>query len=188
MATPTVPDHEIFAHETAIIEPDAVVGAGTQVWHHSHLRSGARVGRDVRLGKNVYVDAEVVIGDRVKIQNNVSVYTGVTIEDDVFVGPAATFTNDRVPRAFGDWEIVTTVVRRGASIGANATVVCGTEIGEFSMIGAGAVAVRSVEPHELVVGNPARHLGWVCRCGRVTGRELARPARLACGECDWDGS
>ncbi|HET6815616.1 MAG TPA: acyltransferase [Mycobacteriales bacterium] len=175
-----------FAHPTAEIDEGAGIGSGAQLWHWAHVRAGASIGAETRLGGNVYVDANVHIGDRVKIQNNVSVYQGVTIEDDVFVGPAVVFTNDRAPRAFGQWEIVPTVVRRGASIGANATIVCGLELGEFSMVGAGAVARRSVRPHELVAGNPARHLGWVCRCGRVTSRDEEQPLRLACGDCDWD--
>ena len=136
------------------------------------------------IGKNVYVDADVTVGDRVKIQNNVSVYTGVTIDDEVFVGPSATFTNDRVPRATSsDWEVVPTRVRRGASVGANTTIVCGVELGEYSMVGAGAVVTHDVEDHELVVGSPARRLGWVCACGTVLTRELERPSVLTCDAC-----
>jgi UDP-2-acetamido-3-amino-2,3-dideoxy-glucuronate N-acetyltransferase len=175
---------ESFVHPTAIVEPGAELGSGTRVWHHAHVREGARVGASCVLGKNVFVDSGVTIGDGVKVQNNVSVYVGVTIDDDVFVGPSATFTNDRVPRAHAsEWEVVPTHVRRGASIGANATIVCGIELGEDCMIGAGAVVTHDVGAHELVVGAPARRIAWVCRCGAVLGRTEARPEELRCPEC-----
>jgi acetyltransferase-like isoleucine patch superfamily enzyme len=170
-------------HESAVVEPDANVGAGTRVWHHAHVRAGAIVGRECTLGKNVYVDTGARIGNRVKVQNNVSVYAGVVLEDEVMVGPSAVFTNDRYPRAVGEWELVPTVVRRGASIGASATIVCGVEIGEYAMIGAGAVVTRSVAAHELVVGNPARRTGWVCRCGRLASRADLQPPDLRCDAC-----
>jgi UDP-2-acetamido-3-amino-2,3-dideoxy-glucuronate N-acetyltransferase len=181
-----MPGDPFFVHESAVVEDGALIGRGAQVWHQAQVRSGARIGTETKLGKNVYVDAGVVIGARAKIQNNVSVYAGVTIDDDVFVGPSAVFTNDRVPRAFGEWSPAVTAVRRGVSIGANATIVCGVELGEFAMIAAGAVVVRSVSPHELVAGNPAGHLGWVCRCGRTTSRAEEQPGRLWCGTCTWD--
>ncbi len=172
------------AHETAVVEPGANIGEGTRIWHHAHVRSGAVIGRDCNLGKNVYVDGGVIIGDRVKVQNNVSVYLGVTIEDDVFVGPSAVFTNDLYPRAGSDhWEVGTTLVRRGASIGANATIVCGTEIGEWSLVGAGCVVTESVAAHEMVAGNPAGRIGWVCRCGRRVSRSQSEPADLRCSVC-----
>lgn len=175
---------ESFAHGTAVIDPGASIGRGTSVWHHAHVRAGAVVGDGCNIGKNVYVDDGAIIGNRVKIQNNVSVYRGVEIEDEVFVGPSAVFTNDRFPRASnGSWEVARTVVRRGASIGANATVVCGVEIGCWSAVGAGAVVTRCVGDHELVVGNPARHAGWMCRCGRVASREPARPEDCRCTWC-----
>ncbi len=158
-------------HPTATVEEGAHIGEGTAIWHHAHVRQGASVGTDCNLGKNVYIDDGAVVGDRVKVQNNVSVYAGVQLGDEVFVGPSAVFTNDRVPRATGDWELTRTIVRRGASIGGNATVVAGVEIGECAMVGAGAVVVRSVASHELVVGNPARRIGWVCCCGAVRVRE-----------------
>lgn len=171
-------------HMSATVEAGAVVGAGTRIWHHAHVRGGAVVGRSCILGKNVYVDEGARIGDRVKIQNNVSVYNGVRICDDVLVGPSAVFTNDLRPRAAGDdWQITRTTVRSGASIGANATIVCGTEIGEHAMVGAGAVVTRTVRPHQLVAGNPARHLGWICRCGAVLSREEQPPASLTCPGC-----
>lgn len=171
-----------YIHPTAIVEGGVQVGAGTRIWHHAHIRKGATIGEGCNLGKNVYVDAGVIVGDRVKVQNNVSVYAGVELGDDVFVGPSAVFTNDRVPRAADSWTLSPTIVRRGASIGANATVVAGIEIGEWAMIGAGAVVVRSVEPYEVVVGNPAHRLGWTCQCGneRVRSHEAAA---IDCEDC-----
>lgn len=171
-------------HETAAVEADAELGAGTRVWHHGHIRTGARIGSGCNLGGNVFVDAGVRIGDRVKIQNNVSVYRGVTLEDEVFVGPSAVFTNDRFPRAVSpDWDEVPTLVRRGASIGANATLVCGIEIGEYAVVAAGSVVTRSVRPHQIVMGAPARHHGWACACGRVSSRSVVPPVDLRCDRC-----
>jgi len=164
-----------FVHPSADVEAGAQVGAGTKVWHIAHIRSSATVGADCVIGRNVYIDANVVVGSRVKIQNNVSVYQGVTIEDDVFVGPCAVFTNDLRPRAHAtDWKITPTLVRRGASIGANATLICGIEVGEHAMIAAGAVVTRNVEPYQLVAGNPARPKGWVDESGEITSRETTR--------------
>ena len=175
---------EAFIHPTAVVEARAAVGADTRVWHHAHVRDGARVGTGCSLGKNVFVDAGVVIGSNVKVQNNVSVYAGVTIEDDVFVGPSAVFTNDRVPRARAtDWTIVPTVVRKGASVGANATIVCGVEIGSHALVAAGAVVTESVRPHEIVAGNPARRLGWVCECGETTLKTPTVPSAIECPVC-----
>lgn len=173
-----------FAHETAIVEDGAQVGSGTRVWHHAHVRNGATVGRDCNLGKNVYVDAGAILGDRVKIQNNVSVYAGVTVEDDVFLGPACVLTNDLYPRASNpDWEVTPTLIRRGASIGANATIVCGNTIGAWAVVAAGAIVTRDVEDHQLVLGAPARPAGWVCACGRVASRAAERPAEVTCDTC-----
>ena len=175
----------VRVHPTAIVEDGAEVGSGSSVWHHAHIRDGARVGRDCVIGKNVYVDTQAVIGDRCKVQNNVSVYHGVYIGDDVFVGPSATFTNDLVPRAFNaEWKIVDTHVLDGASIGANATIVCGVTLGRYSMVAAGATVTHDVADHQLVAGTPARHLGWVCRCGKVISRDAEPPSSLLCGECD----
>lgn len=171
-------------HDTAVVDPGAEVGAGTKVWHHAHIRSGARVGKGCVIGKNVYIDEQVVVGDRCKIQNNVSVYHGVVIGDDVFVGPSATFTNDLVPRAFNEsWTISPTVVEDGASIGANATVVCGTRLGPYCMVAAGATVTRDVAAHQLVRGTPARPAGWVCRCGTVVSREPDAPSDPRCERC-----
>lgn len=152
----------VSIHSTAIVDPRSTIGAGTRIWVNAQVREGARIGNDCVISKDVYIDQEVVIGDRCKIQNAVSVYRGVTIGDDVFVGPNACFTNDKVPRAFNtDWEIVPTIVEDGASIGANATIVCGLTIGRYAMIGAGAVVTGDVEPFALMLGNPARKAGYV---------------------------
>lgn len=171
-------------HPTAEIEADVSIGPGTNVWRQVHIRAGAAVGMECTIGGGVFIDAGVRIGDRVKIQNNVSVYKGVEIGDEVFVGPSAVFTNDRFPRAVGEWQVVPTIVKRGASIGANATIVCGIEVGEAALVAAGAVVTRDVEPHELVGGNPARRLGWVCTCGAVIARtEGDFPVTWQCAKC-----
>ena len=173
-----------FIHESAYVEDGASIGEGTRIWHQGHIRGGAVIGTGCNLGKNVFVDADVHIGNGVKIQNNVSVYHGVTIEDDVFVGPSAVFTNDRYPRAFStDWEVVATIVRKGASIGANATLVCGIEIGQYAVVAAGSVVPKSVEPHQIVMGSPAKHYAWACVCGRVASRDQQRPSDLRCANC-----
>lgn len=157
----------VKVHDTAEVSSQAVIGDGTRIWNQSQVREGAKIGEGCVIGKNVYIDAGVTIGSGVKIQNNVNVYAGVTIEDDVFLGPSMTFTNDLYPRAFNaDWKITPTLVRKGASIGAGAVIVCGVEIGEYAMVGAGAVVTKDVPPYMLVVGNPARLLWRVCRCGR----------------------
>lgn len=174
----------VIAHETAVVESGATIGDETRVWHHAHVRTGAHIGARCVLGKNVFVDSGAVIGDGVKVQNNVSVYQGVTLGDDVFVGPHVTFTNDRWPRASStEWEVVPTMVQQGASIGGGATVVCGVTIGAFATVGAGSVVTRDVLPHQLVVGNPAHHHGWVCDCGRLASRATDAPTDLTCDEC-----
>ncbi len=175
---------QLRSHPSATVEDGATIGAETTIWHHAHVRAGAIVGRSCNLGKNVYLDEGVRVGDRVKIQNNVSVYHGVQLGDDVFVGPSAVFTNDLRPRAHArNWQITPTTVADGASIGANATIVCGVQIGANAMVGAGSVVTRSVQPHELVTGNPAQHRGWVCRCGTVLSREEPVPPSLTCPAC-----
>lgn len=174
----------VLIDPTAIVEAGAVVGDGTRIWHHTHVRAGATIGGRCTLGKNVFVDAGVDIGAGVKIQNNVSVYRGVHLADEVFVGPSAVFTNDRFPRASApDWEVVDTWVRQGAAIGANATVICGVEIGAWATVAAGSVVTRDVAPHELVAGNPARRLGWVCTCGRVLARTTGSIQATVCTTC-----
>ena len=156
-----------FHHETAVIDPGCKIGKGTRIWHFTHIMPGCELGENCNLGQNVVVSPGVILGNNVKVQNNVSIYTGVVCEDDVFLGPSMVFTNIVNPRSavVRKDQYVKTLVRRGASIGANATVVCGIEIGEFAFIGAGAVVIRDVPPYALVVGNPARHIGWMSEFG-----------------------
>ncbi len=163
---------DVFIHETAVVSAHATIGEGTKIWHYVHVREGAKIGKHCVLGKDVYVDHYVTIGDGVKIQNGVSVYHGVTLQDEVFVGPNAVFTNDLLPRSHHTtWRVVETVVEKGASIGANATIVCGVRLGEYCMIGAGTVVLKNVPPHALVVGNPGRLIGYVCACGHHLHRD-----------------
>lgn len=151
-----------FVHPSAHISEGAVIGEGTQIWINAQIRESASIGRNCVISKDVYVGTEVKVGNGVKVQNSVSLYDGVVLEDDVFVGPNVTFTNDKVPRAFNnDWKTIPTIIRKGASLGANSTIVCGIEIGEYAMVGAGAVVTKTVEPYALVVGNPARVIGRV---------------------------
>lgn len=168
-----------YVHPSADVEEGAQVGQDTKIWHLAHVRGTASIGAGCVVGRNVYVDSHVAIGDLVKIQNNVSVYQGVTIEDEVFVGPCVVFTNDLRPRAQNpQWQITPTVIRRGASLGANATIVCGVEVGSYSMVAAGSVVTKDVAPHQLVAGNPARPIGWVDKQGQVVSRDAERPAVL----------
>src|ERR1044072_1318045 len=156
-----------FAHQTAVIDEDCRIGPGTKIWHFSHIMNGCVIGENCNLGQNVVVSPGVVLGNNVKVQNNVSIYTGGTCEDDVFLGTSMVFTNVINPRSFvvRKDEYKSTIVRKGASIGANATIICGIEIGAFSLIGAGAVIIRPVPPYALMVGNPARQIGWVSEQG-----------------------
>jgi UDP-2-acetamido-3-amino-2,3-dideoxy-glucuronate N-acetyltransferase len=156
----------VFVHATANVDDRAEIGENTKIWINVQVREGARIGSNCIISKDAYIDHAVSIGNNCKIQNSVSVYNGVTIEDDVFVGPNACFTNDRVPRAFNkDWKITPTLVRNGASIGANSTIVCGIVIGEYAMVAAGSVVTKDVEPYALVMGNPARCVGYVDKSG-----------------------
>lgn len=156
----------IFIHPTAEVSEKAKIGKGTKIWNLAQVREDCVIGEECIISKNVYIDTRAVLGNHVKVQNNVNVYHGVTIEDDVFLGPSMTFTNDFYPRAFNaDWQITRTLVKKGASIGANATIVCGNTIGEYALVGSGSVVTKDVPAHALVVGNPARQIGWVCRCG-----------------------
>ena len=156
-----------FAHETAIIDQGSVIGDGTKIWHFSHVMPDCLIGKNCNLGQNVVVSPKVKLGDNVKVQNNVSIYTGVFCEDNVFLGPGMVFTNVINPRsAINRWnEYQTTLVRKGATIGANATIVCGIEIGEYAFIGAGAVVTKNIPPYALIVGNPGRQTGWMSRAG-----------------------
>jgi UDP-2-acetamido-3-amino-2,3-dideoxy-glucuronate N-acetyltransferase len=158
-----------FVHETAVIDGDAKIGGGTKVWHFSHVMSGSLIGENCILGQNVMVANNVILGNGVKVQNNVSIYNGVEIEDDVFIGPSVVFTNVKVPRSFIERkdQFLKTHVQKGATIGANATVVCGVSIGSYAMIGAGAVVTKDVKAYALMVGNPAKQKGWVSETGCV---------------------
>lgn len=156
-----------FSHETAVIDEGCTIGKGTRIWHFTHIMPSCIIGENCNLGQNVVVSPEVILGNNVKVQNNVSIYTGVICEDDVFLGPSMVFTNIVNPRSavVRKDQYVKTLVRKGATIGANATIVCGIEIGEFAFIGAGAVVIRDVPAYALVVGNPAKHIGWMSEFG-----------------------
>ena len=158
---------DFFKHETAVVDEGARIGAGTRIWHFCHVSSGSVIGSNCVLGQNVFVAGDVSLGDNVKIQNNVSVYTGVICEDDVFLGPSMVFTNVINPRSSVNRksEFMKTLVRKGATIGANATIVCGVTLGRYCFIGAGAVVTRDVPDHALVVGNPAHQVGWMSEAG-----------------------
>ena len=156
-----------FAHETAVIDEGCEIAAGTKIWHFSHIMPHSKIGENCNIGQNVVISPEVVLGKNVKVQNNVSIYSGVICEDDVFLGPSMVFTNIINPRSAivrrGQYE--KTIVKKGASIGANATIVCGNEIGEYAFIGAGAVVTKKVLPYALVVGNPSKQIGWISEYG-----------------------
>jgi UDP-2-acetamido-3-amino-2,3-dideoxy-glucuronate N-acetyltransferase len=160
-------NEEIFIHESAIVEHGCNIGAGTKVWHFSHIMGSANIGSKCNIGQNVFIADGVIIGNNNKVQNNVSIYTGVECEDDVFLGPSMVFTNVINPRSavIRKDEYKKTIVKKGASIGANATIICGIEIGSYAMIGAGAVVTKNVKDFELLVGNPAKQIGWVSEHG-----------------------
>jgi UDP-2-acetamido-3-amino-2,3-dideoxy-glucuronate N-acetyltransferase len=181
-------------HPTADLEADVSVGPGTTVWHHAQIRRGARIGRDGVIGRDVFIDESVTLGDRVKIQNRALVYHGVTIADDVFIGPGAILTNDRRPRALNadgglarasDWTVSPIRIAAGASIGAGVIVVAGRDVGSFALVGAGSVVTHDVPPHGLVVGNPARQIGWVCVCAERLGEDpdASASSGLRCPAC-----
>jgi len=160
-------DKNYFAHETAIIDQGCTIGEGTKIWHFSHIMPNCEIGEKCNIGQNVVISPDVKLGNNVKIQNNVSIYTGVICEDDVFLGPSMVFTNVINPRSavVRKSEYMTTLVKKGATIGANSTIVCGNTLGEYCFIGAGAVVTKNVPPYALVVGNPAKHIGWMSQFG-----------------------
>lgn len=179
-----------FIHKTADVDDSAEIGANTKIWHQSQVMPNATIGENCNLGKSVYVDFGVSIGSRVKIQNGVSVYRGVTIEDDCFLGPHMVFTNDLSPRSFtSEFVIIPTLLKRGCSVGANATIICGVTLGEYSMVGAGSVVTKDVDPYGLVVGNPARQIGFVCKCGKRVYKHvkgIVPPVCTTCAENNFD--
>jgi len=169
---------EAFIHPSATVAPSCIIGNGTRVWVNAQIRENASIGENCIISKDTYIDHDVSIGNDVKIQNGVSVFNGVTIENKVFIGPNVAFTNDFYPRAFHeDWKVTATLVKTGASIGANATIVCGVTIGLYAMVGAGSVVTRDVPDYTLVVGNPARIVGYICTCGHPLDNTMN------CSEC-----
>lgn len=172
---------EYFVHPTSVIDDDVIIGEGSKIWHFSHIQSGARIGRNCSFGQNVNVSNNVIVGDGCKVQNNVSLYEGVELGNYVFCGPSCVFTNDLTPRAKypkGHAGYKKTIVEEGASIGANATIVCGHKIGKWALIGAGAVVTSNVPSHALMLGIPARQAGWACECGELL------PDGLICSICN----
>jgi UDP-2-acetamido-3-amino-2,3-dideoxy-glucuronate N-acetyltransferase len=174
-----------FAHQSSYIDEGSVIGDDTKIWHFCHVMQGSRIGRGCNIGQNVVISPGVVVGDRVKIQNNVSVYTGVVLEDDVFCGPSMVFTNVVNPRSHVSRkdEYRPTRVGRGATLGANCTIVCGHDIGCYAFVGAGAVVTHDVPDHALVVGNPGRVVGWMCACGVKLADGPQPPGEAVCGAC-----
>lgn len=171
---------DYFVHESSYIDEEVSIGEGTKIWHFSHIQKGSRIGMHCSFGQNVNVGNNVIIGNYVKVQNNVSIYEGVILEDGVFCGPSMVFTNDVTPRAKypkGTQNYKKTIVKEGASIGANATIICGHTIGRYAMIGAGAVVTKDVPEHALMIGVPAKQVGWVCECGEIL------DDNLQCSKC-----
>ncbi len=180
-------NEDYFVHESSFIDDGVIIGSGTKIWHFCHIQDGAVIGKNCSLGQNVNISRKVRIGNGVKIQNNVSVYSGVELEDDVFCGPSCVFTNDLTPRAkypkWGMSEYHKTLVKRGASIGANATILCNHIIGRWALIGAGALVVSDVPDHAVMTGVPAKVSGWICECGKILGDDL----KCTCGRSYWKG-
>lgn len=180
-------EKKYFAHESSYIDEPSEIGEGTKIWHFCHVMKNSKIGRSCNIGQNVVISPDVTVGNNVKIQNNVSVYTGVELEDDVFCGPSMVFTNVVNPRSHVSRkdEYKKTLVKKGASIGANATVVCGNTIGEYAFIGAGAVVTRDVPDYAMIVGNPGRIAGWMCQCGIKLGlsRDVEKNEEALCEVC-----
>ena len=180
-------NNEFFVHSSAFVEDNVTIGSGTKIWHQVQVRYGAKIGKNCVVGKASFIDFDVIIGSNVKIQNLVSIYHGVTIEDNVFIGPHVCFTNDLFPRSANpNWKLVKTTVKKGASIGANSTIICGINLGENCMIGAGSVVTKNVAPYTLVFGNPAKLHGYVCSCGHIlrkTTEPLPKGSTFECEKC-----
>ena len=178
---------EVYLHSTAVVDKTARIGKGTKIWHFVHVREKTEIGKNCVLGHSVYVGRGVKIGNHVKLENRATIYQGVKIEDNVFVGPHVTFTNDLYPRSYNsDWRIVETLVKKGASIGAGSTIMCGVTIGDYAMIGAGSMLTKNLPPHALAYGNPAKIRGFVCRCGRKLEEEKKNRkfVLMKCSRCD----
>jgi UDP-2-acetamido-3-amino-2,3-dideoxy-glucuronate N-acetyltransferase len=178
-------DRRYYVHESSFVDEGSDIGDNTRIWHFTHVMTKARIGRGCNIGQNVFVSSDVVIGNNVKIQNNVSLYSGVVLEDDVFCGPSVVFTNVANPRSHVPrrHEYQPTLVRQGASLGANSTIVCGHTIGRYAFVGAGAVVTRDVPDHAVVVGNPAVISGWMCQCGLKLAPGATAPAVATCAGC-----
>lgn len=181
-----MPENDFFAHSTAVVDEGAQIGAGTKIWHFSHIMPNCKIGQGCNIGQNVVVSPNVILGNNVKVQNNVSIYTGVTCDEDVFLGPSMVFTNVLNPRSAVNRrdQYLKTHVGKGATIGANATVVCGHDIGEYAFIGAGAVVTKTVPAYALLVGNPARQLGWMSKRGHRL--QFNKEGRATCPESNED--
>ena len=167
--------NKYFVHESSFIDENVKIGEGTKIWHFCHIQSGSKIGKNCSIGQNVNVSNNVKIGNNVKIQNNVSIYEGIKVEDNVFCGPSCVFTNDLTPRSIypkGHKNYKKTTLKKGCTIGANSTIVCGNTIGKCAMIGAGSVVTKDVKDYELVIGNPAKHYKWVCECGEILDDKL----------------
>ena len=173
-----------FVHPTVMVDEGAEIGAGTKIWHFTHIMAGARIGENCILGQNVFVGSGAILGDNIKVQNNVSIYDGTVLEDDVFCGPSMVFTNVFNPRSFisRKKEFRKTLVRKGATIGANVTVICGNTIGQYAFIGAGSVVTKDVPDHALVYGNPGKVKGWICQCAEEITFRSGKAVCKACGK------
>lgn len=180
----SMPEKDYFVHESSYIDEPCEIGAGTKIWHFSHIMSNSKIGQNCNIGQNVVISPGVTLGNGVKIQNNVSIYTGVICEDEVFLGPSCVFTNVINPRSFIERknEYQTTLIKKGATIGANATIICGNTIGQYALIGAGAVITKNVPDYALMIGNPAKLIGYICQCGQRLDFKEGQAQCLTCKE------